>query len=114
LRRRTDGELFAGLWDLPSSAIVSGAEREALRRAVALCGIARTPMLERAGEVKQVLTHREVHVLLFRGRARRTAPPGSDVRWTLPDELGSIGLSSLARKCLRVAQGRIFAGGGSS
>jgi A/G-specific adenine glycosylase len=114
LRKRSEGELFGGLWDLPSSAVVSGAEREALRRAVALCGIARPPILERAGEVKQVLTHREVHVLLFRGRARRTARPGSDVRWTLPDELESIGLSSLARKCLRVAQGKGVAGGGSS
>ena len=41
------------------------ATREALRDALAMCGIARAPLLEPAGHVRQVLTHREVHVLLF-------------------------------------------------
>jgi A/G-specific adenine glycosylase len=113
LRKRGDGELFAGLWDLPSSVVAAGAaEQDALHRAVALCGMARAPKLEPKGEVRQVLSHREVHVRLFRGRKRATFMPADGVRWTMPAELRSIGLSSLARKCLRVAQGKLAAGGG--
>jgi A/G-specific adenine glycosylase len=105
LRKRGSGELFAGLWDLPSSPVVGGAVDEAVRGAVALCGIARIPTLTPAGHVRQVLTHREVHVLLFRGHRRGAVPDGGALRWALPGELDSIGLSSLARKCLRVAAG---------
>ncbi|HWE24106.1 MAG TPA: NUDIX domain-containing protein, partial [Myxococcales bacterium] len=103
LRRRGEGELFAGLWDLPSSPVVAGAVQKALRGATALCGLTRTPALEPAGDVRQVLTHREIHVLLFRGRGRSSLRAGGAVRWVAPDELDSIGLSSLARRCLRVA-----------
>jgi adenine-specific DNA glycosylase len=113
LRKRSEGELFAGLWDLPS-AVVGEAVRDALREALAPCGLARAPALEPAGHVRQILTHRELHVLVFHGRARSAVRPGTGIRWTLPAQLGSIGLSSLARKCLRAAQGGRAAGGRSS
>lgn len=112
LRKRGDDELFAGLWDLPSSPVVDGEERQAVRRAIALSGIARARALEPAGQVRQVLTHREVRVLLFRGRTRANLPPTPHVRWATPDELASMGLSSLARKCLRVARGNPRTAGG--
>ena len=103
LRKRGDGELFAGLWDLPSSPVVGGGVGEALRGAAALCGIRRPPVLTPKGELRQMLTHREVRVLLFRGRSRARVPAGGSLRWALPAELDAIGLSSLARKCLRAA-----------
>ena len=54
------------------------------------------------GMVEQTLTHREVRVSIAAARASGT--PGSpDVRWVLPDGLSGLGLSSLARKSLRLA-----------
>jgi adenine-specific DNA glycosylase len=105
LRKRTDAELFAGLWDLPSAAVVSGDVRGALHRALSSCGIARPPPLEATGEVRQILTHRDVRVLLFRGRSRAPLREGDTVRWARSVDVESLGVSSLARKCLRVAWG---------
>ena len=100
LRRRGDGELFAGLWDLPSAGVHGGDAAGAARAALLACGISGRPRLEPCGEVRQVLTHRDVRVFLFRARAGSdSAPPG--LRWTLPADFASLGLSSLARKCLR-------------
>jgi adenine-specific DNA glycosylase len=103
LRKRDDDELFAGLWDLPSAPVVAGDVRAALQRALSGCGIACVPALEPAGEVRQVLTHREVRVLLFRGRQRGPLRAGAGVRWARSADVESLGISSLARKCLRVA-----------
>lgn len=85
LARRPAGELFAGLWDLPAP--------EAVAR---LAG-----PLSPAGEVRQALTHRDLRVAIFTGAARGRAPAG--MRWVLPAGLGSLGVSSLAAKCLRRA-----------
>ena len=105
LRKRSEGELFAGLWDLPTAAVVAGEVRTALTRALASCGIVRPPLLIPLGQVRQVLTHREVHVLLFRGRRHAPLRSTNGLRWAGSAELGSLGISSLARKCLRVACG---------
>ena len=103
LRKRADGELFAGLWDLPSAPVVSGDVRRALQQALSGCGISRPPRLEAAGEVRQILTHRDVRVLLFRGRRQAPLRDGETVRWARSADVESLGVSSLARKCLRVA-----------
>ena len=102
LRRRGDGELFAGLWDLPSAEVCGDDAAAAARAALDACGVFGQPDLEPCGEVRQVLTHRDLRVLLFRARARRAAAPAG-LRWALPADLASVGLSSLARKCLRTA-----------
>jgi A/G-specific adenine glycosylase len=100
LRRRGDGELFAGLWDLPSAAVRDNDAAGAARAALLACGVSGRPRLEACGEVRQVLTHRDLRVFLFRARAGSDAAPAG-LRWTLPADLASLGLSSLARKCLR-------------
>jgi len=102
LRRRGDGELFAGLWDLPSAQVSGDDVAAALRGALEACGIPGRPRLEACGEVRQILTHRDLRVLLFRARAREAAPP-EGLRWASPADLPALGLSSLARKCLRAA-----------
>jgi A/G-specific adenine glycosylase len=102
LRRRGEGELFAGLWDLPSAGVRGDDAAGAARATLAACGVSGRPRLEPCGEVRQVLTHRDLRVLLFRARARTAATPAG-LRWALPADLASVGLSSLARKCLRAA-----------
>ncbi|MFL5311921.1 MAG: A/G-specific adenine glycosylase [Myxococcales bacterium] len=102
LRRRGDGELFAGLWDLPSAGVRRDGGPAAARAALAACGVSGARRLEPCGEVRQVLTHRDLRVLLFRAHTRGGRAPAG-LRWTLPADLASVGLSSLARKCLRAA-----------
>ena len=102
LRRRGEGELFAGLWDLPSAPVRGGDVVRALRTALQACGVPGRPRLEARGEVRQVLTHRDLRVLLFTARATFAAAP-EGLRWTRPGDLANLGLSSLARKCLRRA-----------
>ena len=93
----------------------SGAGIPASRAGPPAGKLARQLELTFAGAVAQTLTHREVEVavLLARpnGSARATAllrscfPEGETLRWTAPtaDALRKLGLSSLARKCLRAA-----------
>src|SRR5438067_13543889 len=69
LRRRGEGELFAGLWDLPSAPVRGGDVVRALRTALQACGVPGRPRFEARGEVRQVLTHRDLRVLLFTARA---------------------------------------------
>jgi len=103
LRRRGDGELFAGLWDLPSADSRGRAPEDAARAALAGCGLPALRLrLERRGEVFQILTHRQLRVVVFAGRSSRDrAPPG--LRWAGDRDLPALGLSSLARKCLRAS-----------
>ena len=91
LSQRPAGALFAGLWDLPPAV-----ELAALRPGPVALG-----PLEPRGEVRQTLTHREVRVEILAGRAQGRAPAG--LRWVKPGDLGALGLSSLAVKCLRAA-----------
>ena len=132
LSRRPAGSLFEGLWDLPSAelpAVAMPAGRDEARAAAldALEALVRRPSrlraalcIQLAGTVAQTLTHRELNVSVhtaspastFAGRSDRGAgilascfPGGADLRWVIPRpaELRNLGLSSLARKCLRAA-----------
>lgn len=89
LARQPQGALFAGMWGLP----VAGMDLPGVRRRGALrtCGI-----------VEQTLTHREVRVAVHTGRGSG-APRADSLRWVAPRHLGSLGLSSLARKSLQKA-----------
>lgn len=101
LSRRGPGELFEGLWDLPSAPVTEAGAAAAALDAARSCGL--SAALVPAGEVRQTLTHREVHVLLFRGEARgRSAGVGGarELRWVRAPQLSELGLSSLARKSL--------------
>jgi A/G-specific adenine glycosylase len=87
LARQPARALFGGLWDLPR-------ERPP--------GIRVHGRVVGRGMVEQTLTHREVRVSVAAVRASGT--PGSlEVRWVFPDGLSALGLSSLARKSLRLA-----------
>ncbi|MFL5453769.1 MAG: A/G-specific adenine glycosylase [Myxococcales bacterium] len=98
LRRHCDGELFAGTWGLPFQETAGHTPRRSARVALDSCG-AQAVALEKRGEVHQTLTHRELHVTLFAGPG--DAAEREDLRFVAPAALGSVGLSSLARKCLR-------------
>jgi A/G-specific adenine glycosylase len=98
LRRHPRGELFAGTWGLPWCDIAAEMPRRSARDALAACG-ARAVALRSRGEVQQTLTHRELRVAVFSGSG--SAREGEDLRFVAPGRLGSVGLSSLARKCLR-------------
>ena len=100
LRRRGAGELFGGMWDLPSADLPPAARsaRAVARAALVSCG-AVAASLRACGEVTQTLTHRELRVVLYAGEGRARTREG--LRWVRATELGSLGLSSLARKCLR-------------
>lgn len=89
LARRPEGSLFAGMWDLPESALKLPGVRQ--RGAARECGI-----------VEQTLTHREVRVAI-RTAEGTGAPRAESLRWVKPSELAGIGLSSLAKKSLRKA-----------
>ena len=88
LAQRPEGALFAGLWDLPEPGAHPGVR---VRGALSDCGV-----------VEQTLTHREVSVTVRTGAASGV-PRGPALRFFLPSELSTIGLSSLARKSLRRA-----------
>lgn len=99
LRRRADKGLFGGLWELPSEEI-SGTAEEALSVITRELALSASP--RHAGRVEQTLTHREVGVDVFVLDAPLKEVP-ADGRLASGEELGSIGLSSLARKVLAVA-----------
>ena len=98
LRRHPRGELFAGTWGLPFCDVRDGRPRRSARDALEACGV-RASALQSRGEIRQTLTHRELRVAVFSGTGR--ARQRDDLRFVAPGKLGSLGLSSLARKCLR-------------
>jgi A/G-specific adenine glycosylase len=98
LRRHSNDELFAGTWGLPFQSMEGGSPRRSARGALDSCG-ARAVALRPRGEVRQTLTHRELRVTLFAGLGE--ASEREDLRFVAPGALGTVGLSSLARKCLR-------------
>lgn len=98
-RRRADS-LFGGLWEPPT---IEGASQE--EAAASLQSFVHERVA--AGEVRHVLSHREMHVTVFSG-----VPPSSpvyppvyeEVRWIQEGELGSYGISTLAQKILTKAR----------
>jgi A/G-specific adenine glycosylase len=132
LTRRPAGSLFEGLWDLPSAelpaaALPAGGQAAQVAALDALSALTLGPTrlrralrLHLAGTVAQTLTHRELHVSVHAASLAsptpgsddggasllaRCFPGGADLHWVIPrpGELRKLGLSSLARKCLRTA-----------
>ena len=105
--RRPDGDLFAGLWELPSAPVALDAPAADAVAAIAAChalpsGCAAD--VRPAGEVAQTLTHRQVTLRLFSARLHGTGgPPSESLRWVEPTQagLGALGISSLAAKALK-------------
>ena len=113
LRRRPDG-LYGGLWEPPMIAAASLTEASPALRSM---GVAARAALHPAGQLRHLLSHRDLAVVVVSARPRR--------RWRLPsslpepyDEAGWLGddevaLSALARKILLVAQEGSMQQGGS-
>ena len=106
LARRPQGDLFAGLWELPSAPIAPLAPAaEAVRSILTHHGL---PLrcaagLAAAGVVEQTLTHRQVTLRLFSARLAGEDPTLSgSLRWVEPTQpaLAALGISSLAAKAL--------------
>jgi A/G-specific adenine glycosylase len=107
--RRREGGLFGGLWEPP---MVEGLSSPAAARpALAALGIRLGPGgIEEMGEVKHVLTHRRMRVVVAMGRRlerpRTSAELGEPYErsaWLDPEQPG-VGVSTLARKILDRAE----------
>jgi A/G-specific adenine glycosylase len=97
-RRRADA-LFGGLWEPPMIEFPDGTTP--LEAAAGFCAEARV-----AGELEHVLTHRRMAVTVLVGvPARGAAYPAvyEELREVAEVDLGSYGVSTLARKVLRAA-----------
>jgi A/G-specific adenine glycosylase len=103
--RRREGGLFGGLWEPP---MVEGISSPAAARpALAEIGVRLGPGgLEETGEVKHVLTHRRMRVVVAKGSRPGRPRPSNDLAapyersaWRDPERPG-FGVSTLARKIL--------------
>lgn len=109
LARQPAGALFEGLWDLPALDL-DGADPQRVREAATRLSraLGARGALVHLGRVEQTLTHREMRVEIFLARAARRDPARRDpaLRWsgTSARELARLGLSSLARKSLRMGE----------
>jgi A/G-specific adenine glycosylase len=104
--RREEGGLFGGLWEPP---MVEAASIEDARALLEALGV--TAELRAAGQVKHVLTHRELQVAVAVGEVggRAKAPrvlsaPYEKAAFLDPEE-AAVGVSTLARKVLAAASG---------
>jgi adenine-specific DNA glycosylase len=54
------------------------------------------------GAIRHVFTHRDVTAELFRVEVDTSGPAAPDRRWVSPAALGTIGVSSFARKTIKM------------
>jgi A/G-specific adenine glycosylase len=106
LARRVEGGLFGGLWEPP---MVEAASLAEAREALAEVGIGEALTLTEQGQVKHVLTHKELRVRVASGAVSARAalpatlaPPYEKAMWIDADDT-SVGVSTLARKILALA-----------
>ena len=96
--------LYGGLHGLP---LCEGEGRDAAAAALAAAGLRATLERRPAGEVRHLLTHRRLHVEVWRASAAKlkrdaksVATPAHSVR---RDGLDAVGIATLTRKLLRCA-----------
>lgn len=90
---RGDRGLFGGLWGVP---MAEGEPRSALRDAGVRARLHPDPV----GRVEHVLTHRRLHVELFRASGARAEESETRRRFA-PADLAHVGVSTLTRKILK-------------
>ena len=107
LARREEGGLFGGLWEPP---MVEAASLEEARALLSAVGIGAAVELLSAGQIKHVLSHKELRVTVVAGTipGKTKAPTGlgapyEQAAWLDPDD-AEIGVSTLARKVLAAAR----------
>jgi A/G-specific adenine glycosylase len=110
LLRRAEKGLFGGLWELPSVEIGTDDAAVALGGLVAQI-VGGKKKAERVGAVAQALTHRDVQIEVFAIQATKVHFP-EGARWVRPEELSTLGLSTLAVKTLVAAHVPVPAGHG--
>ncbi len=96
LRRRAPGELLAGTFTLPA---VEG-DGTAVRGLVTGLGLRLVGEPERIGAIRHVFTHRDVTATVYRVATRGELPPSAEQGWIGEADLGSLAISSFARKTL--------------
>ena len=107
LGRRRPGGLFGGLWEPP---MVERSASDRLEEALASLFGARPVQLCVVGEQTHVLTHRKLRVVITTAKihdepAAYGAAAYDRFEWRDASELGSLGMSSLARKILLACPG---------
>ena len=119
LARRPDEGLLGGLWELPGQDLTADeAEPGALVAAFeARLGLKVSP-LARLGQVRHIFTHRKLTLGVWLVDGEGTPPTKplqgyTAARLVAPDELGGLGVSTLARRALELvgfgAQTALFA-----
>jgi len=106
LGRRRPGGLFGGLWEPP---MVEGSEEGAEASLAAMLGVALGRM-KRVAEQTHVLTHRRLRITIATADiAKGPTGPGATtydrLAWKGTSELGSLAMSSLAKKVLLACPG---------
>ncbi|MBX3269937.1 MAG: A/G-specific adenine glycosylase [Sandaracinaceae bacterium] len=96
---KREGELFGGLWELPSA---EGRGRAAARGALRTAGIGGRLGAAPVGVLEHVLTHRRLCVEVWRASAASVAGAGG--RLVERAALHEVGTSTLTRRCLAVAR----------
>jgi A/G-specific adenine glycosylase len=121
LRRIPEGEVNAGLLELPSATIRdwSGASivepptrptelaalaRRGLGRALAKAAGLAVTLRDPLGTERHAITHRRITVVLFAATLRGAAPRGRAWSWHAPADLTSVGLTSASRKLARLVE----------
>jgi A/G-specific adenine glycosylase len=121
LRRIPEGEVNAGLLELPSATIRewSGASiveppsrptelaslaRRGLGRALAKGAGLTVTLRDVLGTERHAITHRRITVVLFAATLRGAAPRGRAWSWHAPEDLAAAGLTSASRKLARFVE----------
>ncbi len=97
---RSDAALFGGLYGLPAR---EGEGRDAARAALTSAGLTATLERASAGEVLHVLTHRRLHVEVWRASRARVKRASERTRSVRRDALDTLGTSTLTHKVLACA-----------
>ena len=100
---RPAGTLLAGTWILPLQELRSGETAgQAAGRVLSSLGLRVEGSLVPVGDLRHIFTHRDATASVFRARARGQVN-GAEARWVRADELGSLPMSSFARKMIAQA-----------
>ena len=97
---RGTAALFGSLYGLPTK---EGEGRDAAREALEDAGLSATLEAAAAGEVRHVLTHRRLHVEVWRASAAKLRRAAKHTQSVRRDALGTVGIATLTHKVLACA-----------
>ncbi len=97
---KAGGRLFGGLWGVPM--VESASTEEPARAALREAGLIARLDQSASVALEHVLTHRHLHIEVFRATGARAEPTEAGRFFSLA-ELGGVGVSSLTKKILAAA-----------